>query len=74
MPELDTRMTARELAGAITRAHMLYDAAVRAATAEYDEARRKIAAVRKTKTVEAREQRDRQIRELREQFAREQQP
>ena len=43
----ETRMTARELAGAISRAHALFDAAVTAAKAEYDEGRRKIAATRK---------------------------
>jgi hypothetical protein len=67
-------MTARELSGAISRAHALYAAAVAAAAEEYDEGRRKIAAVRKAQTAGAREKRDQQIRELQEQFAREPDP
>jgi hypothetical protein len=73
-PPAPAAMTARELAGAISRAHALYDAAVSAAKGEYDEGRRKIAATRKAQTRDARERRDRQIRDLRERFAREQQP
>ena len=66
-------MTAREMADAIGRAHALCAAEVSAARDEYDEGRRKIAAVRKERSVKARAERDRQVRDLREQFARERQ-
>lgn len=65
-------MTASELASAITRAHVQCGQEVGAAKQEYDEARRKIAAVRKQRSVAARAQRDGQIRDLRDEFAREQ--
>lgn len=65
-------MTASELASAITRAHVQFAQEVTAAKAEYDEGRRKIAAVRKGRSAAARAQRDAQIRDLRDQFAREQ--
>jgi hypothetical protein len=65
-------MTAPDLAGAIRRAHAQCGQEVAAAKQEYDEGRRKIAAVRKGRNAAARTQRDAQIADLREQFAREQ--
>jgi hypothetical protein len=65
-------ITGPELAGAIRRAHAQCGQEVAAAKQEYDEARRKIAAVRKGRSAAARTQRDAQIADLREEFAREQ--
>jgi hypothetical protein len=65
-------ITAHELAAAIQRAHLQYAQEMAAAKMEYDEARRKIAAVRKERSTAARAKRDRQIQDLREAFAREQ--
>ena len=70
--ETVSAMTAQELSRGIRRAHVQYGQEMAAATAEYDEARRKLAAVRKQRSVAARAGRDRQIADLREQFAREQ--
>jgi hypothetical protein len=70
VPQEDTvTMTAPELAGAIRRVHAQYGQEVAAAKHEYDEGRRKIAAVRKGRSAAARAQRDRQIAALRAQFA-----
>ena len=66
-----SRMTARELAAGIRRAHVQFGQEMAAATDEYDQARRKIAAERKERGAAARAERDRQIAGLREQFARE---
>jgi hypothetical protein len=65
-------MTPQELAGGIGRAHTEYAQEVAAAKDEYDEGRRKIAGVRKGRNAAARTQRDAQIADLHEQFAREQ--
>jgi hypothetical protein len=64
-------MTGHEYAAAVRRANTLCDAEVTAARDEYDEGRRKIAAVRKQRSSAARDLRNKQVRELREQFARE---
>jgi hypothetical protein len=64
-------MTNAELSAAIRRAYTEYAQEVAAATDEYDEARRKIAAKRKGRNAAARANRDTQIQNLREQFARE---
>jgi hypothetical protein len=64
-------MTGHEFAAAVRRAGALCDAEVRAATEEYDEGRRKIAAVRKERSTAARAQRDKQVADLKAQLARE---
>jgi hypothetical protein len=70
--ETASTMTAQELTRGIRRAHFQYGQEMAAATDEYDEARRKIAAVRRERSTAARAERDRQIADLREQFRREQ--
>ena len=70
--ETVSRMTARELAAAITRAHVQYGQEMAAARDEYNEGRRKIATARRERSTAARAERDRQIADLREQFRREQ--
>ena len=64
-------MTARELQEAILRAHNECRQEIGAATLEYKDAVRPIAARRKQRGVNARSKRDRKIADLRKQFTEE---
>lgn len=65
-------MMASELRDAIVRAHIERDQEVGAAKAEYQDAEKPLAAKRIQRTKNARDKCRRRVRELREQFAREQ--